>query len=55
MASSAFPATPLTLTGGCFCKSIRYTISVPALDSWPQHQRPVKIPSVRIPKKQKAL
>ena len=27
--------TPLTLTGGCFCSAIRYTISIPAMDSRP--------------------
>ena len=29
------PVEPLTLTGGCFCTAIRYTISVPPLTSRP--------------------
>ncbi|KAL3426828.1 hypothetical protein PVAG01_00337 [Phlyctema vagabunda] len=43
MASSLdLPATAFTLTGGCFCKSIRYAISVPALEARPRHERPAK-------------
>ncbi|KAH6684690.1 hypothetical protein B0J14DRAFT_573391 [Halenospora varia] len=30
-----FPNEPVTLHGGCFCKAIRYTISVPALSERP--------------------
>ncbi|KAK0652568.1 hypothetical protein B0T16DRAFT_406434 [Cercophora newfieldiana] len=34
--SMAFlPPTPLTLTGGCMCAAVRYTIKVPALEARP--------------------
>jgi hypothetical protein len=32
---SSLPSTPFVLHGGCFCKAITYTISVPALSSRP--------------------
>lgn len=31
----SLPPDPLTLTGGCFCSAIRYTISIPALADRP--------------------
>ncbi|KAL3423683.1 Mss4-like protein [Phlyctema vagabunda] len=30
------PETPQTLTGGCFCRAIRYTVSIPALEERPE-------------------
>src|ERR1700709_1690362 len=32
---AALPSTPFTLQGGCFCKAITYTVSVPDFDSRP--------------------
>lgn len=32
---SSIPETPFTLQGGCNCKAIRYTLSIPALPSRP--------------------
>ncbi|KAH8682828.1 hypothetical protein BGZ60DRAFT_398800 [Tricladium varicosporioides] len=31
----SFPAEPVTLHGGCFCKAIQYTINVPTLSERP--------------------
>src|ERR1700712_366835 len=35
------PKEPFTLKGGCFCKAITYTLSVPALESRPLIDRPL--------------
>jgi hypothetical protein len=36
------PKEPFKLHGGCFCKAITYTISVPSLESRPLINRPLK-------------
>ena len=39
---ATLPLTPFTLQGGCFCNAVRYTISVPALESRPLVTESVK-------------
>jgi hypothetical protein len=41
---ASLPINPFMLHGGCFCKAITYTISVPALSSRPPTQEPPKHP-----------
>jgi len=41
---ASLPTTPFVLHGGCFCKAITYTISVPALESRPVIPDPPKRP-----------
>ena len=35
---SALPEKAFTVTGGCYCQAIRYTISVPELSARPKHE-----------------
>lgn len=41
---ASLPVTPFVLHGGCFCKAITYTISVPSLGSRPLIPNPPKRP-----------
>ena len=41
---ASLPSTPFTLQGGCFCKAISYTISIPALSSRPPLDKPPVLP-----------
>ncbi|KFZ06557.1 hypothetical protein V501_07283 [Pseudogymnoascus sp. VKM F-4519 (FW-2642)] len=41
---AALPTTPFTLTGGCFCKAVEYTVSVPDVASRPTLPKPPKFP-----------
>ncbi|OBT66121.1 hypothetical protein VE03_05129 [Pseudogymnoascus sp. 23342-1-I1] len=41
---AALPTTPFTLSGGCFCNAVKYTISVPDLESRPRIPNPPKLP-----------
>jgi hypothetical protein len=42
---ASLPSTPFTLTGGCFCNAIRYTLSVPSLSSRPEIPKAAPIKS----------
>jgi hypothetical protein len=41
---AALPTTPFTLTGGCFCNAVKYTVSVPDVASRPTLPEPPKFP-----------
>lgn len=41
---SSLPVTPFEVHGGCFCKAITYTISIPAFESRPEHRQPPRNP-----------
>ncbi|KFY74610.1 hypothetical protein V499_05357 [Pseudogymnoascus sp. VKM F-103] len=41
---AALPTTPFTLAGGCFCKAVTYTVSVPDVASRPTLPKPPKFP-----------
>ena len=39
----SLPDQPFTLTGGCYCQAIRYTISVPELSARPRMPEPLEV------------
>ncbi|KFY45971.1 hypothetical protein V494_00671 [Pseudogymnoascus sp. VKM F-4513 (FW-928)] len=41
---ASLPATPFTLTGGCFCNAVKYTVNVPELAERPTIPNPPKFP-----------
>ncbi|KFY05444.1 hypothetical protein V491_09123 [Pseudogymnoascus sp. VKM F-3775] len=41
---ASLPTTPFTLSGGCFCNAVKYTVSVPEFASRPILPKPPKLP-----------